>query len=131
MRGTQIVLRPAWTVPRSEDFHRAFECLPHAPAERDAHKGPEQSRSHIETALADAERSTLYCSVAFRACRLQLRDLVCTHVPLMVDRLDQVVADQAGDQHRAKDIHGRVVKLVTRYPGRELELADIIHHDRT
>src|SRR5262249_42951886 len=89
---------------RSEDFSSAFQRLPDAPGERDADEEPEQRGLPVEPALADAERALRAPLAGGRG--LQLGDLVGAHVPLGIDRLDQVVADQAGDQHGAQDVHG-------------------------
>src|SRR5665647_2727613 len=54
---------------RLEDLDRAFQCLPHAPGQRDADKGPEQRRLGVQPAEADAIRPALRGGL--RARRLQ------------------------------------------------------------
>src|ERR1700759_1454207 len=111
----------------SEDLDRAFQRLPDTPSDGYADEEPEQRGSDVQPALADAERAILYSGRTLRAGRLQLRYLGFAHVPLRIDRLDQVVADQTSDQHRAKDVHGGVVELVAGNAGRKLELTDVVH----
>src|SRR5690349_13251850 len=113
--------------PSSEDLDGAFQRLPHAPEERNADKGPEQRSPGVQATKADAVRTRRTGAPGADRCRLQLGYFGVAHVPLLVDRLDQIVADQARDQHRAQDIHRCVVKLVTRHAGGKLELADVIH----
>ena len=52
-------------------------------------------------------------------------------MPFRAHRPDQEIADQSGDQHRTEDVHGGVVELVGLDAGRKLELADVVHDDRT
>src|SRR6266478_158098 len=115
---------------RSEDFHRAFQGLPYTPGERDADEGPEQRGLGVEPASVDAERTGLHRR-ALRTRRLQFGDLFSAHIPFGVNRLDQEVADQSGDQHGAQNVHRCVVELVTRNACLKLELADVVHHHRT
>src|SRR5262249_281228 len=82
---------------RSEDLGCTRQRLPHPPGERYADESPEQRSLRIETALADTERAILGCSLLLGARGLQFRNLLATHVPFRIDRLDQVVADEARD----------------------------------
>src|SRR5581483_4231591 len=91
-RGT--IWRSAMLSPRSEDLGGAFQRFVHAPAKRNADEGPEQGCPHIEPALADAERAMLNRGLLAGACRLEFGDFSLAHVPLRIDRLDQIVADQ-------------------------------------
>src|SRR3954471_16102324 len=109
---------------RSDDPDRAFQGLPHTPGERYADKGPEQHRSGVKPAFANAERALVHPSLALGTRGLQLSDLFRAHVPFGVDRLDEIVADQASDQHGAQDIHGGVVEVVAWDAGSELEVTD-------
>src|SRR6516164_1234358 len=65
------------------------------------------------------------------AALLALAAFGLAHVPLRIDRLDQEVADQPCNQHRAQDVHRAVVELVAGDAGRELELAQIVDHHGT
>src|SRR5262249_60865757 len=85
----------------SEDLRGALQRLPDAPCERDADEQPEQRGLPVEPALADAERAARSARSLRSGRNLELGDLLGAHVPLGIDRLDQVVADQAGDQHGA------------------------------
>src|SRR6185369_7321489 len=113
---------------RSEYLGRTYECDPHAPGERNADEGPEQGGLRVQATEANAMRSGR--SRAFRARRLQFSDFLCAHVPLRIDGLDQVVADQANDQHSGENVERVVIKVVTRYAGCELGLADVVHDNR-
>src|SRR5690348_9901366 len=101
--------RPATLMPRSQDLGGAEQGPVDAPSERDADEGPEQRGPGVETALADTERAMLDRGIALEMGRLELGDLSLAHVPLRGDRLDQIVADNSRDQHRAQNVHGAVV----------------------
>src|SRR6188472_4166024 len=77
--------------PSSEDLDGAFRRLPHAPGERNADEGPEQRGPGVEPAEPDAVRACRPRATCVRRYRLQLGDLGLAHVPLRIDRLDQVV----------------------------------------
>ena len=74
--------------------------------------------------LDDDERAVLDRRVALGTRGLKSRDFLSAHIPLRIDGLDHVVADQAGDQHGAEDVHRAVVELVTRHAGLELERSE-------
>ena len=112
----------------SENLGRAYQRDPHAPSERNADEQPERGGFRIEAAEADAVRSGR-CR-AFGARRLQFGDISRTHVPLRIDWLDQIVADQSDHEHSSQNIKRVVVEVVTRHTRRELGFTDIVHHHR-
>src|SRR5215468_6528393 len=81
-----------------EDAHSVLERDPDAPGERDADEGPEYRGLGIEPALPDAEGARRCRRFAARARGLQLGNLLRAHVPLGIDRLDQIIADQPDHQ---------------------------------
>src|SRR5882724_1339563 len=85
---------------RSEDLGSAFQGLPDTPCERNADESPEQCGLDVEATSIDAERTGLHRRSTLCTRGLKLGDLFSAHVPLGVDRLDQIVANKAGDSHR-------------------------------
>src|SRR3954462_14443649 len=86
---------------RSEYLDGAFQRLPHAPGQGNAEEAPDQRALGVEPAEPDTVGTRRSRLARTRRCRLQLGDLGIAHVPFFFDRLDQVVADQARDQHGA------------------------------
>jgi hypothetical protein len=83
-----------------KDFRGVFEGLPHAPGERDSNRRPSQERLGIEAAPADSIGTLRANSLAAR--RGFYADFFL-YMPLGVNRPDQRIANESGDQEAGKN----------------------------
>src|SRR5262249_8932468 len=82
-----------------------------------------------ETPLTDLRRG--YGRANPPACaRLDDRRVLVLDEPLLRQRSDEMVADDAGKEHGREHIHGNIVDGLPWNAGLDLELADVVHDNR-
>ena len=93
------------------DSRCVFEGLPHPPSERNSNRPPSDEGLGIETAPADSIRALRPKSLAAHS---DLKGMFVRHMPLRVDRPNQRIANESGDQEAGKNLKDKVVDIIAR-----------------
>jgi hypothetical protein len=94
-----------------KDFRGVFEGLPHAPGERNSNRRPSQERLGIKAAPADSIGILRPNSLAAR--RGIYADFFL-YMPLGVNRPDQRIANESGDEEGGENVKYQIVDIVAR-----------------